>query len=90
MESFKASFGGVCLLDPEIILNHTLVPKHEVLSKKEAKKFLEENKLEKSQLPRILQSDPVVKAIKAKKGDIIKITRDSITAGKAVYYRIVY
>ncbi|MCD6414197.1 MAG: DNA-directed RNA polymerase subunit H [Candidatus Diapherotrites archaeon] len=78
------------MLDSKVIVNHILVPKHEIMSKKESKAFLESNGLKKDQLPRILREDPVVKAIKAKKGDIIKITRNSPTAGKAVYYRMVY
>jgi len=61
-----------------------------VLSKKEADALLKRYNIDKSQLPKIKKEDPVVKAIKAKKGDIIKITRDSLTAGKAVYYRVVY
>ncbi len=78
------------MLDPEIILNHEYVPKHEILSDKEAERVLKKYKLSsKMQLPKILSSDPVVKAIGAKKGDIIKITRKSITAGEAVYYRVV-
>jgi len=77
------------VVDSSTILNHKLVPKHEVMSKKAVKEMLEKNNLSKSQLPRILKTDPVVKAIKAREGDIIKITRSSITAGEAVYYRVV-
>lgn len=77
------------MLDSNVILDHMLVPKHEILSKKEADKFLKDNGLTESQIPRILKKDPVIKAIKAKKGDIIRITRNSATAGESVYYRIV-
>ncbi len=77
-------------LDPEIILGHEYVPKHEILKEKDVEKLLKQYKLEsKMQLPKILSSDPVIKAIKAKKGDVIKITRKSMTAGEAVYYRVV-
>ena len=41
------------------------------------------------QLPKILLNDPVVKAIEAKEGDILKITTKSETAGIFVKYRIV-
>ena len=71
------------------ILEHFLVPKHRVLSPEEAKHVLEKYRVQPHQLPYILVSDPVVKAIGAKPGDIIEIIRDSPTAGKAVYYRLV-
>ena len=78
------------MLDSKVILEHILVPKHEILSKTQAEKLLKEKGLSENLLPGIWKEDPVIKAIKAKKGDIIKITRDSITAGESVYYRIVY
>lgn len=71
------------------ILEHFLVPKHRVLSPEEAQEVLERYKVKPHQLPYILASDPVVKILKAKPGDIIEIIRDSETAGKAVYYRVV-
>lgn len=67
------------------IFNHVLVPKHEVLSDKEKKELLEKYNIKPIQLPKILVKDPCVKALKAKVGDVIKITRDN----KSVYYRIV-
>ena len=71
------------------ILKHVLVPQHIVLSKEEAEKVLEKYKIKPSQLPKILTTDPVVKAIGAKKGDIIKIIRKSRTAEEAIAYRVV-
>ena len=71
------------------ILKHELVPHHEILKEEEAKKLLETYKIRKEQLPRILLDDPVVKAINAKEGDIIKIVRKSPTAGESVMYRVV-
>jgi len=68
---------------------HVLVPKHEVLSEEEAQKVLKRYKILPHQLPHIKNSDPAAKAIGAKPGDILKITRDSLTAGKAVVYRYV-
>jgi DNA-directed RNA polymerase subunit H len=69
------------------IQNHVLVPKHEVLSKEEAEALLKNFKITPHQLPLIKSSDPVVKVLGANPGDIIKITRKSPTAGKAVVYR---
>jgi len=71
------------------ILKHQLVPEHVILSEEEAEKVLEEMKIHAEQLPRIRTDDPVVKAIGAKEGDILKIIRESPTAGKFVTYRIV-
>lgn len=71
------------------ILKHGLVPKHEVLSEDELKALLERYNITKGQLPKILVNDPVVKKIKAKVGDVVRITRESKTAGKSVVYRVV-
>ncbi len=70
-------------------LEHKLVPHHEILDEKETKKILAEYNIEKEQLPKILVSDPAAVAIKAKVGDVIRIIRESPTAGKAVFYRLV-
>lgn len=70
-------------------MGHELVPEHIVLSDEEAKEVLEKYKINKENLPKISQNDPVIRAIGSKKGDIVKIIRNSPTAGKAVYYRLV-
>ncbi len=71
------------------ILEHVLVPKHEVLSPEEASKVLKELGVSPDKLPWIRASDPVARAIGAKPGDIVKITRKSPTAGEIVVYRYV-
>jgi len=71
------------------IFNHTLVPKHEILSEEEAEELLKKYKIKPYHLPKIKDTDPAVKALGAKPGDIIKIIRKSPTAGEAVYYRFV-
>lgn len=71
------------------IFNHKLVPKHEILSSEEREKILSEYRVQPYRLPRILASDPGVKAIGAKPGDIVRIIRDSPTAGKYTAYRYV-
>jgi DNA-directed RNA polymerase subunit H len=40
-------------------------------------------------MPKMHVSDPAAIAIKAKIGDVIRITRESPTAGKAIFYRLV-
>jgi DNA-directed RNA polymerase subunit H len=70
-------------------LNHELSPRYEVLSEEERINLLKKYKIKPSNLPKILDSDPAVKALGAKPGDIIKITRKSELAGESVYYRLV-
>jgi len=71
------------------ILDHKLVPGHIILSGDEAKKVLKAYHIESSQLPKILDKDPVIKAIGAKPGQIIKIVRKSGSAGETISYRLV-
>ena len=71
------------------VMKHEFVPRHKVLPDGEAKKILESYKIYPEQLPKILTSDPVVKAIKARPGQIVQIKRVSQTAGEAIVYRYV-
>ncbi|MFB6216406.1 MAG: DNA-directed RNA polymerase subunit H [Candidatus Aenigmatarchaeota archaeon] len=68
---------------------HETVPEHQILSSDEKEELLDELDINEKQLPKIYENDPVVKEIEASKGDVIKIIRESPTAGKAVYYRLV-
>lgn len=68
---------------------HVLVPKHEILPKGKVDELLERYKIYPHQLPLIKSSDPAAKAIGAKPGDVLEITRNSQTAGEAVIYRYV-
>jgi DNA-directed RNA polymerase subunit H len=79
---------GIIIAKPDI-LKHELVPEHEVMSKKDINAVLKEYNITKGQLPKIMSNDPVVKRIKAESGDVIRITRNSKTAGKSVFYRVV-
>lgn len=71
------------------ILEHELVPKHEIVPLEEAMKILKKLGIEPWQLPWISADDPVVKAIGAKPGDIVRVIRRSPTAGISVVYRYV-
>jgi len=71
------------------ILEHEYVPKHEILSHEEKEKLLSQLHVAQSALPDLLTSDPVARIIGAKHGDIVKITRKSLTAGESVTYRLV-
>ncbi len=67
------------------ITKHSLVPKHECLSKDEEDKLLKTYKLKKTQLPRMLNTEPVVMYYDWNRGDIIKITRND----GEIYYRCI-
>jgi len=71
------------------IFEHALVPLHEILSEKEKTQLLAQYKVKPYQMPQIESGDPAVKAIGAKPGDILKITRKSTTAGEHITYRYV-
>jgi len=71
------------------LFKHELVPKHEILTKEEAKELQKKYRIKPYQIPRIKAADPAAKMIGAKPGDIIKITRESSTAGSSIAYRYV-
>lgn len=68
-------------------IQHVLIPKHTILSKKEAEELLNKYNIDKSQLPKIKIKDPALPK-GAKIGDIIKIERKT-ERGKTIYYRVV-
>lgn len=71
------------------LISHITVPKHELLSKDEAKKVLDEYNAKKKELPKIYVIDPVSKYYNAKVGQIFRIIRPSETSVLAPYYRLV-
>ncbi len=71
------------------VRDHVLVPKHEVLSIEEAYKVLKVLGIRPDQLPLIKASDPALRGLGAKPGDIVRIIRKSPTAGEVVVYRFV-
>jgi len=71
------------------VLEHELVPDHILLTEEETQEVLKKYGITRGQLPKIKASDVVVKQIGAKPGDVIKIIRKSLTAGRAVAYRLV-
>ena len=68
---------------------HILISKHVKVSEKEKEKLLEKYNISQKELPRILKTDPAIMNLDAKPGDIIKIIRQSPTAGEATFYRVV-
>jgi len=71
------------------IFKHDLVPEHELLRPEEKERVLAEYRVQPYQLPQIKASDPAAKAIGARPGDIVRVMRDSPTAGRYVSYRYV-
>lgn len=70
-------------------IRHLLVPKHEIISSEELTELLAKMNVKMENLPKIYSGDPAIRHLNAKAGDVIKITRNSQTAGTAIYYRLV-
>jgi len=73
----------------EKVGEHFFVPKHEIVPEDRIEELLKKFGSSSDSFPQILKDDPAVEEIGAKKGDIIKITRTSRTAGISIYYRVV-
>jgi len=71
------------------IFEHALVPMHEILTPKEREALLSLYKIKPYQMPQVTSTDPAVKAIGAKPGDVLRIIRKSSTAGEHTAYRYV-
>ena len=71
------------------LLEHNLVPKHEVIRNKEdINKILEDCNANISQLPIILKNDIISKLIRLSPGDLCKITRNNNKCGINYFYRV--
>ncbi len=76
------------------VLNHGLVPEHELVPREQEKQILEELDVERENLPKIRKTDPVIKQLEKVHGNIevgrmIEVKRKSKTAGFAKAYRLV-
>jgi DNA-directed RNA polymerase subunit H len=71
------------------LFEHALVPVHRILSEEEKNELLAKYRVKPYQLPQIGSSDPAVKAIGAKPGDVLRIMRKSPTAGEHTAFRYV-
>lgn len=78
--------GGYASFD---LFEHELVPTHIIASDEEVQLVLEHYGIKKNQLPRIFRDDPAVKVLGARPGQVIRVERNSPTAGKSFYYRLV-
>eukprot|EP00042_Codosiga_hollandica_P032200 m.202398 g.202398 ORF g.202398 m.202398 type:complete len:211 (+) comp53836_c0_seq2:2-634(+) len=72
------------------VTDHSLVPKHSVLSEEEKVALLGRYLLSEEHLPRIQAGDPIARYFGVQRGQVLKIIRPSDTAGRYVTYRLVY
>ena len=72
-----------------VVIDHYLVPQHILLSPEEKENYLTTFNHQIRDMKKILLNDPIAKFYGAKVGDMFKIIRPSITAGKDIDYRIV-
>ena len=70
----------------------TLTPLHEVLTARQTAKVLRDTKMSMDRLPLLKYSDAAIQQLISQGaevmiGDVIRITRQSLTTGVAYYYR---
>ena len=71
------------------VLKHEMVPKHEVLPEKEAEELLKKYNISSAQLPIILITDPALKGLEVKNGDVVRVTRENPVTGRSYIFRLV-
>lgn len=69
------------------VTKHVLVPKHSKVSEKERKELFEKYSMDFDNLPRIHRNDPSILHLDVKEEDVVKVERNSPTAGKVTFYR---
>ncbi|MBR9706993.1 MAG: DNA-directed RNA polymerase subunit H [Candidatus Diapherotrites archaeon] len=67
------------------MLEHSWVPKHEIVSESEVNSLLKDYSCTRMQLPKIFSDDPVIELINAKAGDVVRISRPN----GSEYFRLV-
>lgn len=71
------------------LIDHVLVPTHELLSEKEAEELKEAYNLKNRMMSNMLSEDPVARYYRMKPGNICRILRPSETSGLFRTYRLV-
>jgi len=59
--------------NPILVPDHVYVPKHEIMTKKDAQKVLDEFNCKPTELPLIFVTDPAILGLGVKPGDMIRI-----------------
>lgn len=79
-------------LEDELMINlveHDIIPKHEVLNEKEMETFYADFGCKKKNMPKMLSTDPMARYFNMKPGDICRIIRPSDKCGLSSCYRLV-
>ena len=71
------------------IVEHKLVPQHQVLSQTEGEDVLKSYNALKKQMPFILEGEPMAKFYAMKVGEVCKIMRPSTMTAESPFYRLV-
>lgn len=71
------------------LFGHEMVPDHVIAEDTEVQMILDHYGINKTHLPRIQVRDPAARVLGARPGQIIRVERESPTAGKTFYYRLV-
>ncbi|MFH1506596.1 MAG: DNA-directed RNA polymerase subunit RpoH/Rpb5 C-terminal domain-containing protein [archaeon] len=69
------------------IKNHVLALEHSKASEKEVKEILDKYEITTKELPKISKYDPAIRDLNLEEGMVVKIKRNSLTAGKIIFYR---
>jgi len=69
------------------ITKHILIPKYAKTTEQEKQALFKKYNISFNELPFLFKNDPSLKELKVKAGDIIKVIRESPTAGEAIIFK---
>jgi DNA-directed RNA polymerase subunit H len=71
------------------LFEHEMVPPHIIAEDSEIQMVLDHYGINKTHLPRIQVKDPAARVLGARPGQVVRVERESPTAGSTYYYRLV-
>jgi DNA-directed RNA polymerase subunit H (RpoH/RPB5) len=71
------------------LVEHVSSPQYEILTQKEMEEFMAAYQVSKRKLSKMDDNDPASQYLYIKKGQIVRIIRDSEISGKSIAYRVV-